>query len=340
VPGGPGPALAIARQRASALRAELLTTGQPVSVSTHDLVTLPYPTKFGLWRAALSPSPFLAITNRVVIVRWHDSDGALRTLVWEPSDVELDANTPYFVALRAKTPERFRSLAVKEHGTVADALARAGVSPDEVDYISFDHLHTQDVRRWIGTTTPQADISPGAPVPAYFPRARMIVQRRELLAIAALHPLQQPWYLPETFKDLPEDRLAIIDGSILLGPGVALIDTPGHTVGNQSLVLCTSHGVWATSENAIAAECLTPEHSKIPGVAKWAKRWGQELILNANTIEATAQQYNSMVVEKTLVDRSQRDSRFVQFFPSSELTAHWMNPGTSPTFVHAAMTHR
>src|SRR3954462_13420232 len=38
---------------AEAFRRDLLGTGQPTSVSTHDLVTLPYPTRFGLWMAAV-----------------------------------------------------------------------------------------------------------------------------------------------------------------------------------------------------------------------------------------------------------------------------------------------
>jgi hypothetical protein len=33
-------------------------------------VSLPYPTKFGLFRAALTPSPYLVITNRMIVVRW------------------------------------------------------------------------------------------------------------------------------------------------------------------------------------------------------------------------------------------------------------------------------
>lgn len=321
---------------AHALRKEFASTGKPDRVETHDLVSLPFPTKFGLWRAPLSPVPFLTITNRLLIVRWTESDGIKRILVWEPSDVELDANTPFFLKLIAKTPERFRGLAVKEHGTVASALQKAGVDPSDVDYIAFDHLHTQDVRRWLGTTKPQAD---GLSGEAFFPKAQLIVQSSELIAMADLHPLQRPWYQASTFIDLPPQRLRVIDGDVLLGPGVALLSTPGHVFGNQTLMLNTGTGIWTTSENAIAAECLAPEHSKIPGVAKWADQWEQEVILNANTLETTAAQYNSMVLEKTLADHSQRDSRFVQFFPSSELTAHWMNPGTSPTFTHDAISH-
>src|SRR5258708_14847247 len=130
-----------------------------------------------------------------------------------------------------------------------------------------------------------------------------------------------------------------VDGDVLLGPGVALPSTPGHTIGNHTLVLNTATGIWASSENAIAAECLTPEHSRIPGVRRWAERWGQEVVINANTIEYTAQQYNSMVKEKSIVDRSRMDGRFLQFFPSSELTQNRLNPRTQPTFHHYAISH-
>ena len=331
--------LRLGRERAAAFRAEFATAGQPDFVGTYDLVGVPYPTKFGLWRAAISPVPFLTITNRMFVIRWTDSDSRRRTLLFEPSDIDLDENTPYFAALRKKGAEFLRPVIAPRHGDVLTHLQTLAIDPAEVDYITFDHLHTQDVRRWIGTTKPQRDISPSGPVPAAFPNARLIVQRPELEAMRDLHPLQRPWYQPETYVDLPPDKLLVIDGDFLLGPGVALLSTPGHAAGNQSLVLNTSTGIWTSSENAIAAECMTPEHSKIPGVARWARTWGQEVILNANTVEATAQQYNSMVIEKTIPDRAQSDSRFVQFFPSSEMTARWTAPGLSPTFVHGGIAH-
>lgn len=90
----------------------------------------------------------------------------------------------------------------------------------------------------------------------------------------------------------------------------------------------------------VAVECLVPQHSKLPGLRRWARRWGQDVVVNANTIEAIAEQYNSAVLERTLVDPSARDERFPQFLPSSELTRRWTNPGTAPTFVHKHITHR
>ncbi|MGW6725510.1 hypothetical protein ACWF9G_06355 [Nocardia sp. NPDC055029] len=338
-PGGFGPRLRAARTAALAFRREFAATGRPDSVRTCDLISLPYPTRYGLFRAAVSPAPFLTISNRMLIVRWTDTDGTRRTLLFEPSDHELDSYTPYFAELQRYTPGPVRNLFVTEHSDVLTACHRAGIDPAEVDYLAFDHLHTQDVRRWLGTTRPQPDISPNAPVVAAFPNAKLLAQRDELEAMADLHPYQRPWYQPTTFVDLPPAKIVPLDGSVLLGPGVALLSTPGHAMGNQSLVLNTDTGIWAISENAIATECLTPENSRIPGLARTAKSWGHEVVLNANTIETTYEQYNSMVIEKTIVDVSQQDSRFLQFFPSSELTGALLNPGTAPTFSHRAIRH-
>ena len=336
VSGSYGAQLRQVRDRSAAFRRNFAATGTPDSVVTKDLVTLPYPTKFGLWRAALTPSPYLSITNRMLVVRWSDGD-ATRTLVFEPSDFELGENTPFFARLNAGTPAAVQNRIVTRHGTVVENLRSLGIAPEEVDYLAFDHLHTQDVRRWVGTTKPQHDLAGSEPV---FPNATLLVQRDELDAMSDLSPLQLPWYQPATYADLRTDRIAALDGDVLLGPGVALLATPGHTLGNQTLVLNTGTGIWASSENVIAVECMVPEHSRIPGVAKHAATWGREAILNANTPEALADQYTSIVKEKSLVDRSAVDPRFPQFLPSSELTPSPFFPGTKPTFTTRSIDHR
>lgn len=325
---------------ATDFRPELRATGMPDSVDTYDLITLPYPTRFGLWRASMAPAPFVSITNRMLVVRWTELDGRCRTLLFEPSDVELGSNTPYFAALAERTPNRLADLLIRRHGDVLTHLRTVGIDPAEVDYLVFDHLHTQDVRRWLGTTTPQPDLGAAEPLEPIFPNARLLVQRSELIALDHLHPQQRPWYQPDTYRDLRTEAIAPIDGDILLGPGVAIVATPGHTTGNQTLVLNTASGIWASSENAIAAECLVPRHSKLPGVRRWSEQWQQGVVVNANTVETIAAQYNSLILERSIVDASARDSRFPQFFPSSELTRRWTNPGTAPTFTHQHITHR
>ena len=326
------------RAASAAFRRELAGTGTPTSVTTHDLVSLPYPVRFGLWRSYLTPAPYLCITNRMLVIRWTEGDRT-RTLLFEPSDYERGEYTPYFARLGAQTPDVVQDRIVTRHATVIEHLAGLGIAPADVDYLAFDHLHTQDVRRWLGTTSPQPDLSPDAPVEPLFPNARLLVQRDELEALRELHPLQLAFYQPQTYTDLRPGAVLAVDGDVLLGPGVALLRTPGHTYGNQSLALNTSSGIWAVSENALAAECLVPEHSRIPGVRRASERWQREVVLNSNTPEALADQYCSIVLEKSLVDVAQADPRFPQFLPSSELTAARWAPGTGPTFAHRGITH-
>jgi hypothetical protein len=334
----PGARLAALREAAPDLKRDIVRSGRPDAVGTCDLVTLPYPTRFGLWRAASSPAPFLWITNRMLVVQWTDPDGTQRTLLWEPSDHERGEYTPYFARLSERSPLPERLLATR-HGTVLGHLRALGIDPADVDYLAFDHLHTQDVRRHVGTTRPAHDLgSPDEPVAPWFPNAVLVSQAREWETIRHLHPLQVPWYQPETFVDLPADRLRLIDGDVLLGPGVALVATPGHTLGNQTLVLHTDDGVWTSSENGVAAESWAPSASRIPGVRSWAEEWGQEVVLNANTLETAADQYDSMVLEALLADRDPSGD-FPRCFPSSELTASRLSPRTAPTLTYRAVEH-
>lgn len=334
-----GAQLSAIRRAAPRFQDWFRNTGTPDLVRTFDLVSVPYPTRFGLFRAAISPIPFVTMTNRLMVIRWRSEDGQRRTLLWEPSDVALGRNVPFYADLARRSPAFLERLSYQPRGGLLEHLASLHIAPDEVDYLSFDHLHIQDVRRLIGTRGPAEDLSPNGAVPAMFPRARLIVQQKELDLLVSMHPMQRPWYQPETYLDLRTDAILPIDGDVLLGPGVALLATPGHTPGNHSLVLHTQTGIWASSENAIATECLTPEHSRIHGLRRFAAHSGQEVVLNGNTIETTAEQYNSIMKEKLIVDPSRDDPRFLQFFPSAELTASWLSPGVNPTFVHRAVTH-
>lgn len=345
----PGRQLAAIREAAPSFREWFAGSGSPGWVRTCDLIALPYPRRYALWRAALSPAPYVRIFNRMLAVRWRDADGSARTMLVEPTEHDLAANTPYFAAMEARHP-RMRSMAVVVHGTVEGHLERLGIAPEEVDYLTFDHLHTQDLRRWLGTTKPAPDLvaqgkvpedMAGEPLDPVFPNARLLVMRAEWeqLADGALHPLQRRWYQQRTFGSLRTDRVEVLDGDTLVGPGIALLRTPGHSIGNHSVVLNTSSGIWTSSENGVHAECYSPERSRIPGLRSHAREWGAEVVLNANTPELAAYQVNSMVKEKLVADRGGPGGEWVQHFPSSELTPWVGSPGTSPSFVWSGITH-
>jgi hypothetical protein len=105
-------------------------------------------------------------------------------------------------------------------------------------------------------------------------------------------------------------------------------------VGNWSLVMNTDSGVWAVSENGIACDAYAPHASRIRGLKKHALDTGEEFILNSNTLESRNDQYTSMALERTLVDRSANAPEFFQHFASSELTATALTPGLGPTYSH------
>ena len=107
-----------------------------------------------------------------------------------------------------------------------------GVDPADVDYLAFDHLHTQDVRRLVGTRGPAPDLgSADEAIAAWFPNARLVTHVREWEAIRHLHPVQVPWYQPRTYEDLPPERLLLVDGDVLPFGAFTLrvLATPGHT---------------------------------------------------------------------------------------------------------------
>lgn len=331
--------LEMIQTEAADFRSWFLTAGQPSLVETRDLFTIGYPSEYGLFRIGSPGDQLLTLAIRFFVVRWYDDEGVQRTLLFEPPD-EQRAGSPAFTALVEDAVRNDRSrLAHFTRGTsVIDELAELDIAPEEVDYIAYDHLHVQDLRRLIGDAAGERS-NEGERDGPLLPRAKLIVQQREWDSLARLHPLQRPWYQPETFKELSPERLLFIDGDVLLGPGVALLATPGHTVGNQTLVLNTSTGIWAISENAVAAECFTPELSQLEALARYAETSGCDVLLNGNSLEGTAHQYNSMLKEKLIVDVRSESGGFLQYLPSSELLPCAAPNGLNPTLVHGAIEH-
>jgi len=330
------------RQQAPVFREWLRRSGTVTAFAARSLVTLPYPRRFGLWEACSLPLPYVWITNRMFVVQWRDADDRLRTLVAEPSDYDLGVGTPYISRALQRMPggeqKALRRFFVR-HPRVVDQLAAMGIVPADVDYVSFDHLHTQDIRRLVGTRGPAPDLGhPDSPVPPLFPNARLIVQRDELAHVRDVHPFQQRFHQSWTYEDIREDSLLLVDGDVLLGPGVALLRTAGHTLGNHSLVVNTERGIFTSSENAIAVECYAPEYSEIPGVRRWARTWGFEVVMNFNTPEYASWQYNSMIKEKLIADPLPGRPELRQVFPSSELTRHRYAPRIRPIHEHGDLT--
>jgi len=325
------------REAAAEFRARFATPENRVrGVRTVDIASAGYPLKFAFGGAAKGANPYINIINRLQVVQFEDFDGRLRTLAYEPTVPEGPAEAPYYAQQIERLGEflSFKVLAtIWNHPD--EALAKAGLRPEDVDFVSFDHLHVQDLRFVLGTTEPIE--GEAAPRPPLFPNAKLIAQRLEWDTFASLHPMQWAWYVEDGVKDLITDNVVLVEGDVELGRGVALVWTPGHTDGNHSLCVNADDGVWVSSENGVCADNWHPHLSKIPGVRKAAEFFGREVILNSNTLEDSIDQYDSMIKEKALADTHSRDPRYAQVFPSSEMAGWKRQWPIAPTFTYGGI---
>lgn len=317
------------RNAATTARESFLASGQALAVHTCPIATFPYPSIYAFQGAALSPAPYVMMTNRMMVVQYVDHEGERRTLLFNPTDDERAEQAPFYAKLKQRYGNVLaEKVLAKRHKKVGEHLAALRLRPDDVDYIAFDHLHLQDVRGWLGSYDEAA----------FFPRAKLLVLAAEWALAREPHPMQAPWFVAGGCDGVDEaSRVVFLNGDTSLGEGVALLDTRGHTAGNMSLAVHTEKGVYVSSENGVAAESYTPEASRIRGLSRYANNLDQEVILNGNTRDSTPDQYASMVVEKIFAGPNPENPEFVNFYPSSELTASVVAPGLSPTFTHGEL---
>jgi hypothetical protein len=324
---GNGPQLRAVRVAAEKLHESFVSGPRCHAVRTLPLTTLPYPTRFAFNGAANAPFPFVTLTHRALLVQFFQG-GELRNLLMNPSDIEAARATPFFARLQHKFGDRVTELLQTKYDPLDVQLATLGLSPSHIHYIAFDHFHTQDLRNLLGTTDGRSP---------RFPNAKLLAPRVEWADWEDLHPMQRAWFVADGKHKVCTENVVLTDADLMLGNGVMLLRTPGHTSGNQTLFLNTSEGIWGTSENGTAADNWSPQDSKIGGLLQQSRTYDVEVILNSNTPELAATQYTSMVLEKTVASRVSRAPAFVQMFPSSEVTPSIIAPGVTPTIVHRTL---
>ncbi|RMH39452.1 MAG: MBL fold metallo-hydrolase [Deltaproteobacteria bacterium] len=113
---------------------------------------------------------------------------------------------------------------------VAAALRDIGVEPESIDVVVMTHLHFDHSG---GATRRDGDR-----VVPVFPRARHVVQARELVAATHPHERNRASYLAENIEPLREAGLLhTVDGEAEVAPGIRVLPTPGHTPGHQSVLI-------------------------------------------------------------------------------------------------------
>lgn len=111
-----------------------------------------------------------------------------------------------------------------------EALAREGLTPDDIDIFIQTHLD------W--------DHSMNTPL---FKKARVLIQKSELDDHPG-HELYRYAHVPEeTFQEIRKLNLEVIDGDMEIAPGLNILFTPGHTAGGQSVKVETKDGTYVIS---------------------------------------------------------------------------------------------
>lgn len=316
----PGARHAALRDAAPELAAEVAASGQPTGIFTADLAMSVHRTEDVLSGVARSPAPTVRLAHRMLVVQW-DAGGRTRTLLWCPDDA-------------ASIGPGTRRL-----GSVAGHLRALGVDPAHVDLVVVPDLRHRDLRPLLGTTGPAPDLGAhDGPVPGLLPHAQLLVASREWSTAASPHPLELHSYRMAALRQLPGDRVVTTDDDLLLGPGVALVHTPGRTPGTVSLVLQAVGGPWVASANAVAAECWTPRASRIAGLRHRAVEDLREVVGHRAPASDVAAHHDAMVVERRLAAPSD-DAPFPRCFPVAELLAHRLSPGVRPSHVHGRVSH-
>jgi glyoxylase-like metal-dependent hydrolase (beta-lactamase superfamily II) len=113
------------------------------------------------------------------------------------------------------------------------ALEDRGLTPDDIDFVLLTHLHFDHANN--------VDL---------FKRARILVSKKEWEYAADPHP--DDHFVPSHIRSmLLKMNLEIFEVPPEIAPGVAVIETPGHTPGHCSVLVTTEKGITAVAGDAI-----------------------------------------------------------------------------------------
>ncbi len=138
----------------------------------------------------------------------------------------------------AEVMSTLRREAVEHVMDFDEALAEVGLAAADVGVVIHTHLmydHCAFSKR--------------------LPRARFVVQKKELDFAQDPHPMLAGAYQPALYEGL---NFQVIDGDFELFPGLKLLFTPGHTPGVQSVAVETEAGTTVITGFCCLAENFAP----------------------------------------------------------------------------------
>jgi glyoxylase-like metal-dependent hydrolase (beta-lactamase superfamily II) len=126
------------------------------------------------------------------------------------------------------TPKLRSIYGIQDGDPLKDSLARAGVTPENIDMVINTHLHFDHA----GGNTRPVD---SRDVPA-FPNAQYVVQRAELAH--AMNPTERDRasYFEDRVAPITDaGQWQLVDGDVQIVPGVSVVRIPGHNADIQAV---------------------------------------------------------------------------------------------------------
>jgi len=156
-----------------------------------------------------------------------------------------------------------------------DALRELGHGPEDIRWVINTHLHFDHA----GGDLSREGLS--------FPRARYVVQRKELDFARHTNERTAGSYLPHNFEGVP---FQLIDGETEILPGIRGLPTPGHVPYHQSILLESG------GEKACFVADLVPTSAHLP--LPWIMGYDLEPLV---TLETRRRLYQRAEAEEWLL---------------------------------------
>lgn len=137
----------------------------------------------------------------------------------EGINVLVDTGFPYSFIAEPPGPMGPLQLqvAIQPDDFIVRRLESIGLTPGDIDLLVCTHFDIDHAGNY-----------------ALFDKAELVVQRRHLEVAQAGHPRFDAF---RTFWGAPDFRYRLIDGDIVLLPGIELLETSGHVPGHQSVLV-------------------------------------------------------------------------------------------------------
>jgi len=153
------------------------------------------------------------------------------------------------VGIGDKLTDKLRGIFNAERRTIGDALREVDVDPKDIGHVVLTHLHFDHAG---GLTT--LDGERAVPV---FPNAEVIVQKQEWDDALANRSTMHSTYLRDHL-DPVAGQVRTVEGETEILPGVRVRPVPGHTFGQQAVLVETPEGTIAFPGDLLATRHHAP----------------------------------------------------------------------------------